>query len=509
MKICVLIPTKEQEAQAGVRIRYSRVEPALRQMGHQLDLVPIQDLTDIALRSHDIYLISKCYDARSLLTARQLKQAGKIVGVDLFDDYFSQNSDPRFARLRYWLKALVAQCAFVLCSTPRMRDISLQYAPSVPVHVLNDPAPDIDSNAIADALQRKLDFARAQRQISVAWFGMGDNPNFPLGLTDLAAFGCEIDRLRGNGFEVVLEILTNRRAMTPDALAALRCLATPYTIREWDEAGERELLSRSIISFLPVNAQSFSRVKSMNRAVTALSAGVQVLSAGYPLYENFGPLIYRDPRQFLRDLHNGALALRAETTSDLADKLREMADTTKEAEALTRFLYDTKSGSLGTVKDSRTAVIQGKEILADVHKFAQKHKVLSVASPFSRPGLKYDVIFTFSQQKLGFDIAIRERIAGWLDKKFSSLLLPNALSVEYRDLALDAEHTAAAAQVEALAALKTTCSEAAAYPVVMCAVVDALKVLFPHVTCFYGEQSRHLPWHVADDSLRSKGEVRQ
>lgn len=511
MKVCVIVPTSEQVHQAGVRIRYLRIRPALEQLGHQLDILALPDWTEGAKRGYDVYLISKCYDARALLIACQLSQSGKIVGVDLFDDYFSQTADSRFVRLRYWLRTLIGHCSFVLCSTPQMRDLAQQYTTQLPVHILNDPAPAIDEQGIAATLTRKLDIARTHRRIDVAWFGMGDSPDFPLGLTDLAAFGCEVDRLRGYGYSVHLEVLTNRRAMTSDTLAALRSLATPYTLEEWDEPGEQALLDRSLISFLPVNAQCFSRVKSLNRAVTALSSGVQVLSSGYSLYDRLQPFIYRNARQFIHDLHCGRTSLRAETVKDLVDRLSAVAHPEAEAFALAQFLTkltsNTRRTYSATSKNHKVAIIHGTDKATDVHKFTQKNKALSVASPFSRPGLKYDLIFSISPETSNMEIAIKNVLVETLDDKFRKQLQPNASSDEYQTLVANTALPNLDFKVGALVAMETLGSAAAAYPLVMQSLQFIMGELFPNVTCFHAEKSKVLPWQIISPQVMHQHSV--
>lgn len=511
MKIGILLPSEQQKAQAGVRIRYSRIEPALRRMGHKLELIPIQNLTSGSACVHDVYVISKCYDARALVIARYLNQAGKPVGVDLFDDYFSRHDDSRFVRLRYWLRELSDHCAFIMSSTPRMGELAREYAPGLPVHVMNDPAAAIDANAIAIAAESKLQTAQNSRRIDVAWFGMGDNPSFPVGLADLAAFGSEVDRLRGHGYDVQLEVLTNRRAMTPDNLAALRRLATPYTLEEWDETRERELLARSLVSFLPVNAQTFSRVKSLNRAVTALSAGVQVLSVGYPLYEPLASFLYRDPRQFLRDLRQGSLALRQETAQGLAECLNALADTNQEADALAGFLADMcrKPNSSGT--PGVCAVIHGKHAMGDIHKFAQRLGVLSVASPFCQARLNYDVRFAFAADGPGYDVFISSKKSDMLAPAIKPQLTSHGgiLTTQYKKLRTETVFPDMHFHGAALAALNTPCGDTAAYPAVMEGIAAVMDRLFPGVTCFYAEQSKVLPWHTARTPAGKTGEARQ
>lgn len=500
MKIGILIPTQEQKNQAGVRIRYSRIEPALKQLGHRLELIPIQDLSLSNADNNDVYLISKCYDARALLIARQLRLRGRPVGVDLFDDYFSQHMDSRFVRLRYWLQALVAECSFILCSTAQMADIARDYAPDLPVHIMNDPATEINIQTIASEALRKFEFAHAQRRIDVAWFGMGDNPNFPVGLSDLAAFGSEVDRLRGHGYDVRLSILTNRRAMTPDNLAAISRLATPFTLDEWSESQEKSLLERSLISFLPVNAQQFSRVKSLNRAITALTSGVQVLSAGFPLYASLAPFIYRSPLQFLHDLRVGNLALRQETTQKLADTLAPLAEIGRESTGLADFLSDVcnKSSKPGAKSTHITAVIHGKETSGNIHKFTQKMGALSVASPFCQMDLNFDIRFEFTPGGKGFDIHVANKKTSLIEPAIQKYLVSqgNILTTQYKKLQTESAFPEIRINGMALAALNTLGSTSAAYPFIMRAIIEIMQRLAPGAICFHAEQSKMMPWQA-------------
>lgn len=498
MKLGIIIPTEEQKAQAGVRIRYERIKPALKALGHDLDFIPIQDLASTSKPVHDIYLISKCYDARAILAAQHLQSQGAKVGVDLFDDYFSQLTDSRFVRLRYWLRSLLPHCAFVLCSTPGMQEIAKAYAPLLPAHVMNDPAEPFDAEALAKTLKRKLERARQQRRVEIAWFGMGDNPNFPVGLTDLAAYGSDIDCLRGHGFDIHLSILTNLRAMTADNLAPIRKLATPYSIEEWTAEREAALLERSLVSFLPVNAQSFSRVKSLNRAITALTAGTQVLSAGYPLYQALNPFIYRCPRQLMADLDRSELHMRAATVPSFCERTRQLADVETETKKLTDFLVGLQSPRLPTAhSDAIFAVIHGKETLGDTHKFAQKKNMLSVASPLCKLDLNFDVRFRYNEQgKLS--VLVNKKKNKLIDAQLVPMLNApiKVLNTEYQRLDVSKVFPDIEIPGHALIHLDTPAAIAAIYPKIMNCVIEILQRIFPGIGWIISEQSKRIPWAI-------------
>ena len=97
MKLTVLIPSEEYKAYAGARIRYGRLLQELAPHGVTLALENIADFSPDD-QSYDVLLISKCHDARALVAAAAACGAGKLVGLDLFDDYFSQEADSRSHR---------------------------------------------------------------------------------------------------------------------------------------------------------------------------------------------------------------------------------------------------------------------------------------------------------------------------------------------------------------------------------------------------------------------------
>jgi hypothetical protein len=508
MKLGVIIPSEEQKAQAGVRIRYERIRPAWQTLGHELELIPIQHLATLSKPTYDIYLISKCYDARAIMAAEHLSSQGALVGVDLFDDYFSQWADSRFVRQRYWLRTLLPHCSFILCSTPGMRDLANMYSSNLPMHVMNDPPEPFDTEVLAATLASKLAIAREQRRVEVAWFGMGDNPNFSVGLADLAAFGSEVDRLRGHGYAIRLSILTNPRAMTADNLAPLAKLATPHTIEEWTTEREAALLGRSLVSFLPVNAQGFSRVKSLNRAITALTAGAQVFSAGYPLYKPLDLFIYRNGWQLLHDLDGGELALRTATMPQFLERIRQLADVDTEARALAEFLISLKSRAQSVALGKPAlAVIHGKETLGDTHKFAQKKNILSVGSPLCKLELNFDVRIRCDQQgKIEVLVSKKRRdlLAPELERLSQQII--ELLQTEYLVFDKDRYFPDLATRGHSLIEMNTPAADAAAYPPVMGWVTDVMHRLFPGINCILSEQSKHLPWVVARPTSH---EVRQ
>ena len=199
MKLVVVIPSPDYKSGAGARIRYGRLVDTLAARGVSLVLEGIAGF-DARKVDCDAVLFSKCYDARALIAAHVLTRRGIRVGVDIFDDYFSQAADSRLVWLRSWLDQMLGSCAFALTSTAVTARLVEQYSPSVPVHILNDPAPIFDADGLAGRLREKRAAGLSSGLVHVAWFGMGDNPHFAVGLQDVAAFSDALSSLARHGY---------------------------------------------------------------------------------------------------------------------------------------------------------------------------------------------------------------------------------------------------------------------------------------------------------------------
>lgn len=391
MKLVILVPSRDYIDNAGARIRYARLAPALADEGVVLSMVDIS-LFDPAKSPCDIVIISKVYDARALVAAALLSRRGVPVGVDLFDDYFSQSSDSRLGRLRSWLRQMLGFSSFILCSTPAMAERVRLNRGDLPIHVLNDPAPPADADSIAQALHSKLSAARSEGVFRLAWFGVGDNPYFPVGLSDLAAFANALKPFADRDVPLHMTLLTNARALGADGLARLGDLPFQIEIGEWSEQKEADLLGTATACFLPVNAQPFSTAKSLNRAITALAAGCQLLTAGYPLYERLAPFIYTDADSLIEDFESGELRHSPSRLADFGQSLSALASTSGEAAALAGFLGKVGMVNGGGAASGQLFLVHGLATSRAANDRARAAGILSVGMPFCTTPLDFDVI---------------------------------------------------------------------------------------------------------------------
>ena len=156
MRICVLVPSEDHLATAGVRIRYQRIGGRLKAQGHELSLMLIDNVNPHGKQLADVYLLSKCHDARSLVLAAELRPRGIHLGADFFDDYYTLGGDSRFVHIREWLRDIGPYLTFAMCSTPLMRESLESLLPHLPCHLMNDPYDAVDSGKLGLAIERKI-----------------------------------------------------------------------------------------------------------------------------------------------------------------------------------------------------------------------------------------------------------------------------------------------------------------------------------------------------------------
>ncbi len=391
MKICVVISSEEFRSSAGMRIRYQRFMTSLFGQSTTIDVEVCTDLAGSDL-DHDCYIFCKTFDCTALLLARRARKLGKIVGQDLFDDYFSQADDGRLGRFREWLTLMAEVTQFAVCSTPRMAEIVGEYIPGVPITAIDDPAQNYDPLMIASIASSKAATALALKTIDFCWFGIGDNPFFPAGISDLTECASVLAEIEDAGWQVRLNIVTNQRPFEGAGAEILRDLSCNYILTEWTPAAEQRALLDATVAIIPVNTQSFSRAKSMNRAITALSAGCQVLSLGFPLYDKLHNLIYRHAERLLTDLTDQKMLVRADTIDNLNRAFTKFANPYDAAQRFVAIAREASHGEANAPYDRTICFINGFRSSIAEHKFASKVG-LSIYTFFSKARWNFPIRF--------------------------------------------------------------------------------------------------------------------
>lgn len=365
-----------------------RISKHLRQCGIALS-IEAADAISLNKLTADVYLISKVHDIRAILIMTAAKAQNKVVGVDFFDNYF-ETTDARLQRLRDWVVDVAQLMDFALCATVNMKAVlERELLGNTPCLIVNDPYHTFEPDRLCGLLEDKLARLKHTGILRVSWFGIAGNSYFPVGIHDLVAFRDQLTPLRSSRYQVRLTVMSNFRGQSNPLYAMLAKMTVPVEIIEWSEEGESALLESSLLSFIPVNAQGFSTVKSLNRAISALTGGAQVLSAGFPIYQPLAPFIYRDARTLLRDIETEQLLLRPETLADLSRLFESLGDPKIEAEQLANFVKGLVKPA--TAKTSpKSVVVVGRRTPPGLLEYAQKQGQLVIATPFSRDCKHFD-----------------------------------------------------------------------------------------------------------------------
>ena len=138
MRLVFIVPSSQWLFSAGVRIRYKRLEPFFNKNGCSVRIIPLQDLLDSDIHYADVVVMSKIFSHESIYIISVCRALGVNVGIDLFDDYFS---DPRlsvFRRFHDWLELVSKTVDFAICSTDRMKSIASGFIEPGLIHKIND-----------------------------------------------------------------------------------------------------------------------------------------------------------------------------------------------------------------------------------------------------------------------------------------------------------------------------------------------------------------------------------
>jgi hypothetical protein len=498
-RICVLVSSDDSFRQARARRRYLPLCTELLKIGAELSIVPIGSVGDARELTHDVYIVSECYDTFPLVLAQQLRRSNQRIGVDLVEDHFSA-TDAAGDPLCGWLSAMVEASDFLLCATPSLEAVAEQHAPGLPRHVLGERLPPSDAAQLALVRRDKLARFAQSRRLNVGWLATASHPLVPVELTGLGSFGEELGRLGRPGVPVKLEILTQGR-VSADSLASLSRLGLPFEIHEWSEERYDDLLRKSLVFFLPVDAQASRSSLPESQAIAALLSGSLVLATGYPLPARLSPFVYRDARQLQDDLLAASPALSERDAAELA-QLSTAAPLEDAASELLTFL---RAGTkLSTTSQAASngpvaAVLHGRNSPLSAHKYAQRLEALSVATPFAlAKKLNFHVRFVPRPSGAGMDVLISESHRSFLAPKLRGRLVSagKILETSYSRIGLEEVLPDAVFDGLAVAAIDDPAACAAAYATVATLLERALKALVPGIRCFHSDNAS-LPWRTA------------
>ena len=339
MRIIFIVGSPQSLTAAGVRIRYKRLQPFFHDKQFSTSIVPIQDISERDIQESDVVIISKIFSSDSLHIIALCRSFGVKVGIDLFDDYFSDYRLSVFRELRDWLELASKAADFLICSTKRMKHVASQFIQPESVHILNDTKdPQVTFSETKTLVDQKSNYMSHDKSLNILWFGIGDNPYFNVGINDLSSYSNALFQIKKLTSSINFTILTNERALSATNLAKISRLPIKPKLEIWSDFKEFEYLKNTHLAFMPVSHQNFSIAKSVNRCLTALTYGCQVLSNGYELYSDFSDLIYSSTREFATDYTNSSFKFNQHTLPVFKDICKNSYDCEEEVTKFVHFL---------------------------------------------------------------------------------------------------------------------------------------------------------------------------
>ncbi|ABB33923.1 hypothetical protein [Synechococcus sp. CC9605] len=342
MKALIIYPNKEWMNSGGARIRYKRLEPFIKAKNVELVYKPINKVSVKLLKEVNIAIIVKVYGLDSLRIISFCKSCGIGVGIDLFDDYFSDETLNLLHDKYNWIKIASIMCDFVICSTEKMKEIAAKFVPKKSIHLVKDTCEsNILSEETEELISQKVNSWKASGHLNILWFGIGDNPYFEVGIKNLANYSNSLFQFRKSFGSITFTILTNERALTQENLSFISNLPIEANVELWSPQLEAKLLREAHVTIIPVSHQQFSIAKSSNRCITALSYGCQVLSNGYNLYSDFTDLIYRSTGELIHHYKHDTLKLNNDSLPGFIDKCNANYNPEAQADNTVRFFKKT------------------------------------------------------------------------------------------------------------------------------------------------------------------------
>ena len=236
MKIIFIVPSPQWLTAAGVRIRYKRLEPFFEVKGCKICVIPLEDVSERLLQDADVVIISKVFSTDSLYIISLCRTLGIKVGVDLFDDYFSDPKLSVFRKFHDWLELASKIIDFIICSTDRMKSVASEFINPDSIHKINDTKdPNISFSETKDLVDQKSHAVCDGKYFNILWFGIGDNPYFNVGINDLSNYSNALFQINKLSSFMNLTILTNERALTAKNLTRISRLPMQAKLDIWSE----------------------------------------------------------------------------------------------------------------------------------------------------------------------------------------------------------------------------------------------------------------------------------
>lgn len=280
-------------------VRYRCAHPLanlmLRGFGNRVYTKPdavVRELADL-----DVIVIVKRLDAGIIGLVVAAAEAGKQVYLDLCDDLVSADGRSSLRSLpRAALRAIAPLLSAITCPTETMRARLQGYLQAdgltdTPVKVIPDCIETEDVYRVSEAAWNKtLDGVATQRAeaaglggeeplqlaaaaVRLCWFGNWGGPHSDFGIASMLPVITRLNRY-AHRHEISLHIVSNHEGL--GELIQQRA-KFPVSYHAWSRSVLNAVLAQSQFTLVTSGDDQFSAIKSPNRALLSLAAGVPVI----------------------------------------------------------------------------------------------------------------------------------------------------------------------------------------------------------------------------------------
>lgn len=232
--------------------------------------------------SYSCVIFQKTYDIETVEMAKRLRRMGIKTVFDLCDNHFycSSNSPEEQKRINL-LTEMINTVDLVTVSTPQLGRL----IPNKPHIVIDDAIEYYESNFWKDNFWAwKIRNDKTKR---IVWFGNAGSESPRFGMIDIQKVLPALKKI-SKIFSISLTIISNSKSLF-DKYIGKTDFPTRYI--EWKRTSYFYQLKQHDICVIPADLNPFTEVKTNNRVITALQAGLGVVADRLPSYAEFEKMI--------------------------------------------------------------------------------------------------------------------------------------------------------------------------------------------------------------------------
>lgn len=276
-------------ALASIRLRLLQPMRELQRLGYD-----VRPLTG-ELPGSGLIIFSKSLSAEALAIAEKAAARGLPIVYDICDNVFEKPSrDERDEARKQRVRRLMSLATVVACGTQPLADLLVQEVPVIAgkTEIVPDTLDEAKGSAASPSLFERARLWRLRRflqrnagALHLVWFGKCKKGY--AGIEHLDPVVRLIETL-SLARPVTLTVISNRRKIYRRSASRWRIprFYLPWSLATFDTA-----LRLHDVAIIPVDRNSYTVGKSINRPATALMAGLGVIADPIPAYEELMPFI--------------------------------------------------------------------------------------------------------------------------------------------------------------------------------------------------------------------------